>query len=93
MGFRGAVEVIVIDFLAMFSFAAPPCPFCGGELEIDFETTQASLRGFLEEVNGNFYGVATSPDGQMAFYARFHCKDCDQSMDEYAEHVKAWLVA
>ena len=39
------------------------------------------------------YGVVTSPDGEMAFYGRFRCKDCENSMNEYAEHVRAWLVS
>ncbi len=63
--------MITIDFFAAFSFLAPPCPFCGGELEFDVEATQAGLKGFLDEVGEkSTYGVVTSPDGEMAFYGR-----------------------
>ena len=87
--------MISISFFAAFSFLAPPCPFCGGELEFDVETTQAGLKGFLDEVGEvSAYGVVTSPDGEgMAFYGRFTCKECNKSLDTYAEHVRAWLVS
>jgi len=35
----------------------------------------------------------SATEAGMAFCGRFTCKECNKSLDTYAEHVRAWLVS